>query len=153
MDNLLVSACLLGYKCKYNGGSNSLTETHIKTLQEKYRIIPVCPEIAGGLSCPREPCERRGNRVFSVNDTDCTAQYNKGAETALILAKKFSCSVALLKEKSPSCGKNLIYDGSFTRTLTEGNGLAAEKLLDAGIKVYGESEILCLENCKNMKEV
>lgn len=141
MENLLVSACLMGYECKYCGGSNLLPEGELTALREKYRLIPVCPESAGGLSTPRDPSERLGDRVVSIKGRDVTAEYNKGAETALCLARRYNCKTALLKAKSPSCGKNLIYDGSFTGTLTPGRGVTAELLENSGIAVYNEDEL------------
>ena len=86
MENLLVSACLMGYECKYCGGSNILPEAKLKRLQAKFRLIPVCPESAGGLSTPRDPSERLGDRVVSIQGRDVTAEYIKGAETAWHLA-------------------------------------------------------------------
>ena len=141
MENLLVSACLMGYECKYCGGSNLLPEEERRALQEKYRLIPVCPESAGGLSTPRDPSERLGDRVVSIKGRDVTAEYNKGAETALYLARRYGCKAALLKAKSPSCGKGLIYDGSFTGTLVPGDGVTAELLCKSGMLVYNEDDI------------
>lgn len=141
MENLLVSACLMGYECKYCGGSNALTETELKALRAKYRLLPVCPESAGGLSTPRDPSERLGDRVVSIRGRDVTAEYNRGAETALCLAKRYGCKAALLKAKSPSCGKGLIYDGSFTGALVPGDGVTAELLQNSGISVCNEDEI------------
>ena len=141
MENLLISACLMGYECKYCGGSNKLSEAALKALKEKYRLIPVCPESAGGLPTPRDPSEIRGERVVSIAGRDVSAEYRKGAETALWLSKKYGCEKALLKEQSPSCGSGVIYDGSFSGTLTEGYGVAAGMLKEAGVKVLGESRV------------
>ena len=140
MENLLVSACLLGFECKYCGGSNKLPEQQLAALRERFRLIPVCPETAGGLPTPRDPSERLGDKVVSNQGRDVTAQYQKGAETALTLARRYGCKAALLKEKSPSCGSGLIYDGSFTGTLIQGDGVAAEELKKEGLIVFGESE-------------
>ena len=141
MERLLISACFLGLKCKYDGGSNALPAQILEKLRERYQLIPVCPETAGGLPTPREPSERRGARVCSRSGRDVTAEYEKGAQIALELAEQQGCRAALLKERSPSCGHGKIYDGSFTGTLVPGNGMAAEKLLNAGIPVRGESEL------------
>lgn len=141
MENLLVSACLMGYECKYCGGSNKLDGAVLEALKEKYRLIPVCPESAGGLPTPRDPSEIRGERVVSIAGRDVTAEYRKGGETALWLSKKYDCEKALLKEQSPSCGSGIIYDGSFSGTLTEGYGVAAEMLKNSGVKVLGESRV------------
>lgn len=140
MENLLVSACLIGSYCKYNGGANTLPEEILKGLREKYRLIPVCPETAGGLPIPRVPSERQGDRVMSRAGKDVTKEYAKGAEEALILAGKYNCSKALLKEKSPSCGCGRIYDGTFSKTLISGNGVTAELLKKHGLCIFGESK-------------
>ena len=128
MENVLISACLLGFACKYCGGSNKLTEQQLAALGERFRLIPVCPETAGGLPTPRDPSERLGDKVVSNQGRDVTAQYQKGAETALWLARRYDCKAALLKENSPSCGSGQIYDGSFTGKLIPGDGVAAEEL-------------------------
>ena len=140
MENVLISACLLGFECKYCGGSNKLTEQQLAALGERFRLIPVCPETAGGLPTPRDPSERLGDRVVSNQGRDVTAQYQKGAETALWLARRYDCKAALLKEKSPSCGSGQIYDGSFTGKLIPGDGVAAEELKKEGLIVFGESD-------------
>ena len=140
MENVLISACLLGFECKYCGGSNKLTERQLAALGECFRLIPVCPETAGGLPTPRDPSERLGDRVVSNQGRDVTAQYQKGAETALWLARRYDCKAALLKEKSPSCGSGQIYDGSFTGKLIPGDGVAAEELKKEGLIVFGESD-------------
>ena len=106
----------------------------------RYTLIPVCPEQLGGLPTPRNPSERRDSRVVMNNGVDVTAQYARGAAQALYLAQRFGCTKALLKERSPSCGSGTIYDGSFTGSLTDGWGVAAEALRDAGIAVFGENE-------------
>ena len=140
MENVLISACLLGFACKYCGGSNKLTEQQLAALGERFRLIPVCPETAGGLPTPRDPSERLGDKVVSNQGRDVTAQYQKGAETALWLARRYDCKAALLKEKSPSCGSGQIYDGSFTGKLIPGDGVAAEELKKEGLIVFGESD-------------
>lgn len=141
MENLLISACLLGFSCKYSGGSNRLSDGQLARLRECFRLIPVCPETAGGLPTPREPSERLGDKVFSRQGRDVTEEYHEGAQTAVALARRYGCRAALLKEKSPSCGSGLIYDGSFTGRLTQGDGLAAERLKEAGLIIFGESDI------------
>lgn len=140
MENVLISACLLGFECKYCGGSNKLPEQQLAALRERFRLIPVCPETAGGLPTPRDPSERLGDKVVSNQGRDVTAQYQKGAETALTLARRYGCKAALLKEKSPSCGSGLIYDGSFTGTLVTGDGVTAQMLKEEGLIVFGESD-------------
>ncbi len=139
MKKILVSACLLGTPCRYDGKSKPV-ENVIK-LSKRYELIPVCPEVAGGLHTPRVAAERVSCRVVTKDGKDVTAEYQKGAEFALELAKKHGCTVAVLKEKSPSCGKGKIYDGTHSKTLTDGNGTAAELLMQNGVQVFGESEI------------
>ncbi len=139
MENLLVSACLLGACCKYSGGANTLPEEVLSALRSRFRLIPVCPETAGGLPVPRRPSECRDGGVFDCEGLNVTAEFEKGAEIALRLMQKYSCRRALLKENSPSCGSGRIYDGSFSGRLTAGDGAAARKLLAAGAVIYGES--------------
>lgn len=139
MERLLISACLMGFCCKYSGGSNALPPELLYRLREKYALVPVCPETAGGLGVPRLPGERRGDRVISSSGADITAAYEKGAQTALLLMERFDCKAALFKERSPSCGSGRIYDGSFSGTLTDGDGVTAELLRGAGVAVIGES--------------
>ena len=141
MERLLVSACLLGVKCKYSGGANTLPQDVLKALGDKYELVPVCPECDGGLPTPRVPSERRGERVINKAGEDVTAQYRLGAEKALGTAEEKGCLRALFKERSPSCGAGEIYDGSFTKTLIPGDGVTAELLKEKGIKIYGESRI------------
>lgn len=138
MDKLLVSACLLGTPCRYDGRSKA--DARVQALAGKYELIPVCPEQLGGLSTPREPSERRGERVVMRSGRDVTAEYRRGAETALALCLQNGCKAAVLKEKSPSCGCGKVYDGTFSHSLTAGDGVTAELLKAHGIFVYGESD-------------
>ena len=136
---LLVSACLLGEPCRYDGKSKPCEA--VLRLRGKYELIPVCPEVLGGLPTPRVPAERqRDGRVKRADGADVSEEYAKGAAEALQIARENHCVVAILKEKSPSCGSGRIYDGSFTRTLTDGDGVCAELLKANGIYVLGESE-------------
>lgn len=107
----------------------------------RLRLVPVCPEILGGLPTPRTPSERQGERVVSKTGADVTAAYQKGAEEALRLARLFGCRKALLKERSPSCGRRQIYDGSFSGRLIPGDGVTARLLEQEGIAVFGESQL------------
>ena len=141
MKRLLVSACLLGANCKYSGGNNALDGETLRLLREKWALVPVCPETAGGLGVPREPSERREGRVVNRRGEDVTAAFSGGAETACRLCGRFGCKTALLKENSPSCGSGTIYDGSFSGTLTAGDGLTAERLRALGVTIVGESGI------------
>ncbi len=140
-EPLLVSACLLGTDCKYNGGNNALPEEQLAALEAKYRLVPVCPERDGGLPTPRLPSERRGERVLNREGEDVTEAFRKGAAMALEAARKAGCTRALLKERSPSCGSGRIYDGSFSGALIPGDGVTAALLKEKGLAVYGETEI------------
>ena len=106
-----------------------------------HHLVPVCPEVFGGLSTPRNPSEIQPDRSVKMNSgKDVTAEYRKWAEEALRLAKLYDCKYALLKEKSPSCGNKEIYDGNFTGKLVSGKGITAEVLEMNGVKVFGETE-------------
>ncbi len=140
-EPLLVSACLLGVACRYDGQSRPLDAGLLERLRDRYALIPVCPEQLGGLPTPRLPAERRGGGVYTGSGGDVTAQYLRGAAETAHIAAFFGCEKALLKQRSPSCGSGEVYDGSFTGTLRPGGGVAAEALKAAGIAVFGESEI------------
>ena len=139
MENILISSCLLGVGCRYDGKNKENPE--VLRLGERYNLIPFCPEIYGGLPTPRVPSERVGDRVMMQDGSDVTANYRKGAEEALRLCRIYGIKTALLKQRSPSCGKGEIYDGTFSGTLTERDGVTAELLMANGIQVLGESEI------------
>ena len=132
-EKVLVSACLLGVDCKYNGGNN-YDEEIFKEL-EKYELIPVCPEIFGGLSTPRKPSEIVGDKVINNEGLDVTNSFKRGAEETLELAKKLGVKKAILKAKSPSCGNGKIYDGTFTGTIIDGDGITTKLLKENGIEV------------------
>lgn len=139
MENLLISACLLGIPCRYDG--KSVKGVDVERLREKYNLVPVCPEIYGGLSTPRVPSERQGEKTVMKDGADVTENYLRGAKAAYDLCLQLDCRKALLKERSPSCGKDKIYDGTFSGTLIDGMGVTAEYLIERGIEVYGESDI------------
>lgn len=147
---ILVSACLLGVSCRYDGKSKP--HPAVLALQAQHQLIPVCGEAFGGLPTPRIPAERVGDRVLTEAGRDVTAEYRRGAEEVLALARRLDCKVALLKERSPSCGTGEIYDGSFTRTLTAGDGVTAELLRASGIAVFGESRLADLAEYLNREE-
>lgn len=139
MEKLLISACLLGVACRYDGKSKPVPG--IEKLVEKYELIPVCAEIFGGLPTPRTPAEICGDKVVTKEGKDVTAEYIKGAEEVLRLGKLFGCKKALLKEKSPSCGSGIIHNGKFDGGLCEGFGKTAELLLANGFEIFGESKL------------
>ena len=143
---LLISACLLGLPCRYDGQSKPLPPDALDRLRAKFDLVPVCPEQLGGLPTPRTPSERREDRVVMRTGADVTAEFRRGAESALAVARLVGAKTALLKARSPSCGKGRIYDGSFSGTLTDGNGVTAEVLLEEGFAVYDETEV---ENIKS----
>ena len=139
MEKILVSACLLGINCKYDGGNNR-QEKVLKYLEDK-QVIPICPEIMGGLSTPRIGAEQLSDRVITEDGRDVTANFKKGAEETLYLAKLFDVKKALLKARSPSCGYKKVYDGTFTHTLINRNGETAELLKQSGIEIITEEDI------------
>ena len=128
---VLVSACLLGVACRYDGASKGLPDSVLRELMARHVLVPACPEQLGGLPTPRAPSERLGTR---------------GAQQTLAIAQRFGCTAALLKQRSPSCGKGEIYDGTFTGTLTPGDGVTAALLSAHGIRVYGEDDVVELLN-------
>lgn len=133
---IAVSSCLLGINCKYNGKSN-YNEDIIK-LKEKYEIIPICPEVLGGLPTPRIPSEIINNKVINQEGTNVTLEYVTGANKALQILKENNIKIAILKAKSPSCGKGEIYDGTFSHIIIEGNGITAKLFLENDILVLNE---------------
>lgn len=135
---ILISACLLGENCKYNGGNNFVEE--IAKLKENHEIFPYCPEVEGGASIPRIPCEIQGGRVIGKGGTDLTDLFALGAQKTLDLVRRENITAAILKQRSPSCGYKKIYDGSFTGKIIEGNGLAADLLEKEGVKIYTEED-------------
>lgn len=142
METILVSACLLGLYCRYDGGSCRCEE--VLSLRSRYHLIPVCPEVYGGLTTPRAPSERKNGGVFSNSGLDVTRQYQQGASEALRLARLFGCKKAVLKEHSPSCGRDGIYDGTFSGVLVPGSGVAAQLLMENGIEVLDETQACLL---------
>ena len=136
---LLISACLMGIRCRYDGKSKPIA--CVEELNKRYTLIPVCPEVWGGLETPRVPAERIGARVLTEDGRDVTAAYALGAQRVLDIARSGGCELALLKERSPSCGLGSIYDGTFTGKLCEGKGVCAQLLTENGIRVIGESRV------------
>jgi uncharacterized protein YbbK (DUF523 family) len=143
-EKILVSACLLGAPCRYDGESRPLPEETLRALRERFELVAVCPELLGGLAVPRPPAERRGDRVVTKDGRDVTAAYAAGAEAALRLARENGCRLALLKERSPSCGAGRIHDGLFSGGMTSGDGVAAALLKRSGVRVVGESAVPAL---------
>jgi uncharacterized protein YbbK (DUF523 family) len=134
----LCSACLLGITCRYDGKSKPCLKIQKMAFEEK--LVPVCPEQLGGLCTPRDPAEIVNNQVMTVNGFNVTEQFLKGAKMVLEIAKLLNIKEAILKQKSPSCGCNKIYDGTFSNTIKKGYGYTAKLLLDNGIKVLTEED-------------
>ena len=146
MQNLLISACLLGYCCRYDGSNNGPIP-ELMQLKRRYHLIPICPEQLGGLPTPRPPSEivatAQGGRlrVMTREGADVTAAFERGAREAVRIARAQGCAVAILKAKSPTCGCGPagVYDGSFTGRLVAGEGIAARALREAGVRVTDEA--------------
>ncbi|MBQ1821606.1 MAG: DUF523 domain-containing protein [Clostridia bacterium] len=132
---IIVSACLAGYRCRYDGKTNP--DESVVALVKRGEAIPVCPEMLGGLPCPRIPSERTadGTRVLMRDGSDVTGAFKRGAEETLRMARLYGCDRAILKARSPSCGCGTIYDGTFSGTLREGSGVTAELLMQNGVPV------------------
>ncbi len=142
MKKILVSQCLYGGEpVRYDGKSKAEDDPRFLSWREEGILIPVCPEVFGGLPVPRTDAQRRGDSVVTRDGRDVTGQYSAGAEEAVRLALENRVICAIMKEKSPSCGSSMIYDGSFSEKLIEGEGVASELLRKAGIRVFSESQL------------
>ena len=149
---ILLSACLAGVPCRMDGQSRPVEE--LRALYERGEAILVCPEVLGGMPTPRAPSERQPDgTVRNTEGEDVTAFFRRGAERVLDISRENRCTRAVLKSRSPSCGKGLIYDGSFTHSLVPGSGVCAELLLSEGLEVLTEEEYLALaaQNGKDAK--
>lgn len=139
--NILVSHCFLGEPCRYDGASR-LDKMVLELHRAGHNLIPVCPEVLGGLDVPRSPAELQPDgRVLTRDGQDVTAQYQAGAERTLELARENGCTLAILKARSPSCGCGEVYDGTFTGSVTPGWGVAARLLRDNGVEVMDEEHL------------
>ena len=136
---LLVSACLLGCPCRYDG--RSVPCAAVLALMKKHTLIPVCAEQLGGLPTPRIPAERVGDEVIRQDGIPVTEAYRRGAEEVLRLARLYHADGAILKAKSPSCGTDEIYDGSHSRRLVPGMGVTTELLRENGFWVVSENDL------------
>lgn len=143
MTSIAVSACLLGEKCRYDGKSNR--SERVVALGEKVLLVPVCPEVAGGLSVPRPCAEIKDARVMTQDGIDVTRQFEEGAVACLGCIQAQGCQAAVLKARSPSCGAGEIYDGSFSHSVVKGNGVFAGIVEKAGIRVFTEEQVDELE--------
>ena len=136
---ILVSACLLGVRCRYDGESKACPA--VLDLAKEHELIPVCPEQLGGLPTPRTPAEIQGERVVTRDGRDVTKEYQKGAEKAARLYQLLRCDCAILKARSPSCGCGQVYDGTFSGTLTPGDGITAQALKRINARVITDERI------------
>ena len=134
---IAVSACLLGHDCKYNGGNNRSQK--VLDYIEGHEIIPVCPEVAGGMPTPRVPVERKGDRAINYDGEDVTELFLRGVEKTM--KKMHDVDLAILQPRSPSCGCKQIYDGSFSKTLIDGKGMFAQALSEAGIPIMDGDDV------------
>lgn len=142
LPRILVSACLLGEPVRYDGRSKSGAHPALARWLAEGRVVPVCPEVAGGLGVPRPPAERGADgRVRREDGTDVTAAFVAGAAAAVALARAEGCVLAVLKARSPSCGIGSVYDGTFTGHLLAGDGVAAAALVEAGLAVFTEETL------------
>lgn len=138
-QKLLISACLCGENTKYNGGNNLIKDLDL--IKNKYDIVLICPEVMGGLPTPRHPSEILGTKVVSDDGRDVSKEFTSGAQIALHIAQKNHIKLALLKESSPSCGKTLVHDGTFSGHKVPGQGITARLLAQEGIEIFTEKEI------------
>ena len=141
MRQMLVSGCLFGWRCRYDGKTAPCTAPLFWKWKAQGRLVPLCPEVWGGLSTPRPPAQRVGQRVRTQAGADVTAAYEAGAHEAVRLAQIHDVAFAILKESSPSCGVRQIYDGTFAGVKIPGQGVAAAALLRAGFQVFSEHEL------------
>ena len=139
MEKILISACLIGDKTRYDGKSNY--HPLIKELLEKYELVPFCPEVEGGLRTPRHPSEIVKDKVINDEGKDVTKYFKEGASKALMICQYLQIKTAILKEGSPSCGLNQVYDGTFSGRKIKGSGITAQLLIKNGIRVLSENDI------------
>ena len=134
METILVSACLLGDNVKYNGGNNY--NEKIELLKDKQNIVPICPEVFGGLPTPRTPSEIINDKVVNQKGKDVTFQFNEGAHKVINIVNFLHIKKAVLMDRSPSCGVTKIYNGKFENKLIDGMGFTAKLLKEKGVQLY-----------------
>lgn len=138
-EKVLVSSCLIGEKCRYDGKDNK--KDNVLKLTKYFDLIPICPEVNGGLKIPRTPSEIKDNKVISKTGQDVTEFYNNGAYLAETISRLYNIKLAILKEKSPSCGSKFIHDGNFNGNLIKGQGITTRRLEKLGVRVISEEEV------------
>ena len=143
--NVLVSACLLGEKCKYNGGDNY--SEAVSAYVRGHAVFPVCPELAGGLSVPRSPCEIVNGVVMNADGENVDEAFRRGAAVCVERAKQENIDLAILQSRSPSCGVDRIYDGTFSGRITEGSGVFAAALRENGFRVMDCASLEGASSC------
>lgn len=150
---ILISACLIGEKVKYDGNDNCLSEAIIQQWLEEGILVPLCPEVLGGLSVPRSACEvvEGTCRVICKTGEDVTYEFDKGARESLRIAQEKGVCMAILKARSPSCGKDVIYDGTFSSTRVQDSGITCKLLQESSIPVFSEEELILAEAFWNSK--
>lgn len=145
MEKILISACLLGEAVRYHGGDARLEHPLLQRWIAEGRLVPVCPEVAGGLGTPRPPAEivmtATGRRVLTTGRDDVTDAFESGAELAVQASASHHIRIAILKDGSPSCGTTSVHDGSFTGRRIEGLGVAAARLAAAGVTVFSDAQL------------
>lgn len=137
---IAVSACLLGINYKYNGGNNYSEK--LEKLLEKHEVIPICPEVLGGLTIPRDPSEIVNGEVLTDKGKSVDREFRNGAKKALKIVKNSGAELVVLQPRSPSCGLGRIYDGSFTGRLVDGDGVFVKLLKDEEIKVVDVGDFI-----------
>lgn len=151
MNRVLISACLLGERVRYNGSDISTKHKILDSWHAEGRLVPICPEVAGGLTVPRPPAEilngdgrtvlENNAKVMTRTGSDVTAAFLKGANEALAFARERKCRLAILTEKSPSCGSSLIHDGTFSAGLRQGRGVTTQLLEENGVRVFNQHQV------------
>lgn len=143
INKILVSACFLGDRVRYNGIVKTLEDKLLLQWQQQGRLISICPEVISGLAVPRPPAEinQTTKQVMTIDSVDVTEQFNEGAQKALLLCQRHNISFALLKESSPSCGSSSLYDGTFSQQKIKGEGVTTQLLRKNNIEVYSEVTI------------
>jgi uncharacterized protein YbbK (DUF523 family) len=153
VEKILISACLLGERVRYHGGDARREHPALQRWQAEGRLVPLCPEVTGGLSTPRPAAEivvtPEGRRVLTTAGTDVTRAFERGAEEAARTCAAHGIRVAILKDGSPSCGSHSIYDGTFSGRQTAGEGMTATRLRAAGVQIFSELEIDSAAACLN----
>ena len=145
MERILISACLLGDRVRYHGGDARCEHPTLRRWQDEGRLVPLCPEVTGGLATPRPAAEitvtPEGRRVLTAAGTDVTRAFERGADAAARACAAHGIRIAILKDGSPSCGSRSIYDGTFSGRQVDGEGVTATRLRAAGVRIFRESEI------------